>query len=489
MTIPSKYRVSLKQKMIFIIGGITAVMMAVISLSILIYWRGIIINAHQQKAKAVTIAFSSPIINAIIYGQNKNSSSDNLLETHIKDLIDKVDEIKSVAVINHKGVVIAHSNFAYYNSTLSDSRTKKLLTTDKIITAVYKHNEYGWITETVSPLRIGTKNLGILKISFDTEIIREEISSVFFLLLTLTSLLIGATILVLYLIIGRLTDSLRKLIEAMDKTDFEKPANFPLPKRNDEIGFLVERFENLQYRLQVSKSKLVEAQKQVYHAEKLASIGRLASGVAHEINNPLNGLRSCLYAIKKEPNNHEQSTEYINLMDEGITYIENVIQKLLGFARQKSKEIEPVNLNEIISKVILLLEYKLRQKQIDFSFNQHDPLPLIKVDPLLIQEVIMNLMINSLDAVSNNGKIIITTSAKDNGLVLSIKDNGIGISAEHSDYIFDPFFTTKDEGEGTGLGLSVSLGIIEAHGGSIKVKSIPNQETEFTVYLPIEESK
>jgi signal transduction histidine kinase len=489
MTIPTKYRTSLKQKMILIIGGITALMMAVISLSILIYWRGIIIQSHQQKARAITVAFSSPIINAIIYGQDKSFSSDNLIETHIKDLIDIVDDIKSIAVINPEGRIIAHSNFKYYNLVLTDTRINKLLQADKTMTAVYNHPDQGWITETVAPLKIGSKRFGILKICFDTKIIRDEISSVFFLLLILTILLIITTIVVLYLIIGRLTDSLRKLIDAMDKMDFETAEKIPLPIRNDEIGFLIERFENLQTRLQLSKQKLVEAQKQIYNAEKLASIGRLASGVAHEINNPLNGLRSCLYAIKREPENLKQTKEYLTLMDEGITYIENVIYKLLGFARQKSKEAESIDLNDIIMKTIQLLDYKIRQKHILLTFVPLEKLPVIKADPVLMQEVIMNLLINSLDAVNENGTITIQSFLSNNKIVFSVKDNGKGINREEMDLIFDPFFTTKEAGEGTGLGLSVSLGIVETHGGEIKVKSVPGVETEFTVHLPLEESK
>ncbi|MDP3829915.1 MAG: ATP-binding protein [Ignavibacteriaceae bacterium] len=403
--------------------------------------------------------------------------------------MDKVDDIKSIAVINPEGRIIAHSNFKFYNLLLTDFRIKKLLQTDKTITAVYNHPEHGWITETVAPLKIGSKRFGILKISFDTETIRNEISSVFFLLLTLTVLLITATIVVLYLIIGKLTASLRQLIEAMDKMDFDTAEKIPLPNRNDEIGFLIERFENLQTRLQISKVKLVEAQKQIYNAEKLASIGRLASGVAHEINNPLNGLRSCLYAIKKEPENLKQTKEYLTLMDEGITYVENVIQKLLGFARQKSKETESIDLNELIYKVTQLLDYKIRQKNISFTFLPFEKLPTIKADPVLLQEVILNLLINSFDAVSVNGIISIITFQAANQIGISIKDNGIGIGAEDLNSIFDPFFTTKEAGEGTGLGLSVSLGIIETHGGEIKVKSVPGVETEFTVYLPLEESK
>lgn len=489
MTIPSKYNVSLKQKMIFIIGGITVIMMALVSLSILLYWRGIILNSHQQKTRAITIAFSSPIINAIIYGENRNYSYDNLLETHIRDLLERVEGVKSVAVINPEGRVIAHTDFEYFNTTLSDTYIRKLLKTEDVVSAVYKHKEFGWVTEMVAPLKIGSKNLGILKILFDTEIIRSEIRSVFFLLFALTAALIAATILVLYFVIGRLTESLRKLVGAMDKVDLETTDSIALPQRNDEVGFLIEGFENLQNRLAQSKVKLVEAQKQVYHAEKLASIGRLASGVAHEINNPLNGLRSCLYAIKKNPENPAQIKEYISLMDEGISYIENIIQKLLGFSRQKSKIAEALNLNEIIAKSTQLIEYRIRQKMIDFRFQPTDDLPVIKADPILVQEVIINLLINSLDAVKENGLIVVSTFSAGKFVGFSVKDNGIGVPAENINKIFDPFFTTKDEGEGTGLGLSVSLGIIESHGGEIKVKSEPGKMTEFIVLLPVEESK
>ncbi|MDP2303029.1 MAG: ATP-binding protein, partial [Ignavibacteria bacterium] len=161
----------------------------------------------------------------------------------------------------------------------------------------------------------------------------------------------------------------------------------------------------------------------------------------------------------------------------------------LGFARQKSKETESIDLNELIYKVTQLLDYKIRQKNISFTFLPFEKLPTIKADPVLLQEVILNLLINSFDAVSVNGIISITTFQKANQIGISIKDNGIGISAEDLNSIFDPFFTTKEAGEGTGLGLSVSLGIIETHGGEIKVKSVPGVETEFTVYLPLEESK
>jgi len=238
-------------------------------------------------------------------------------------------------------------------------------------------------------------------------------------------------------------------------------------------------------RLEKSKIELEIAQKQIYQAEKLASIGRLASGVAHQVNNPLNGIKSCIYAIQKEPENLKQTNEYLELINEGLNNIETVVQKLLGFARQEHNHKTKIDINESIQKVINLLDYRLKDKLITLNLNFSSNLPLIEFDYFLFQEVIMNLLLNSFDAVSQNGKIDIKTEMIEDRLLIEIKDNGIGIPKENLQKIFDPFFTTKEVGVGTGLGLSVCLNIIESYGGTISVSSIQGEETIFTVEIPI----
>lgn len=256
-----------------------------------------------------------------------------------------------------------------------------------------------------------------------------------------------------------------------------------------KLGFLIERFNDLLKRLNHSKEQLAVAQKQIYQSEKLASIGRLASGIAHEINNPLNGIKSCIYAIQKNPSNQEQAREYLELINEGVTYIENVIKKLLGFARQQPYKIKSLNINELILNVYRLLDYKLKQKNAEVRLELFEDIPSIKADVQLIQEVIMNLLINSYDAIEDNGKIVIRSGLIDRDSVyFSIEDTGSGISKEDLEKIFDPFYTTKDPGEGTGLGLWVSLNIIENHNGRITVSSTPKMGTTFTVNLPVEET-
>jgi signal transduction histidine kinase len=194
-----------------------------------------------------------------------------------------------------------------------------------------------------------------------------------------------------------------------------------------------------------------------------------------------------LYAIQKEPDNKEQTTEYLALINEGMNYIENVIKKLLGFARQQTQITDSLNVNEMIDNVYKLLEYKLKQKLAVVTLNLLEDIPSISADNQLIQEVIMNILINAYDAISEKGEIEIKSGIKDEKhIFFSIKDNGAGLKESELDKIFDPFYTTKDPGEGTGLGLWVSLGIVENHNGQIKVNSIPNKETIFTVILPTE---
>jgi C4-dicarboxylate-specific signal transduction histidine kinase len=165
--------------------------------------------------------------------------------------------------------------------------------------------------------------------------------------------------------INRMTSSIEQLVRAIDSIDFLSALPSGPPQLQDEIGFFHRHFVLLQSRLDSSKRALEQAQKQIYQAEKLASIGRLASGVAHQVNNPLNGIKSCLYAIKQNPNDLARVREYLPLINEGIDDIEIVVKKLLGFARQQSTSEHRININDAIRKVIGLFELRLKEKMID----------------------------------------------------------------------------------------------------------------------------
>lgn len=481
-------RQSLRFRIVALTGGVIVVLMLVISTGIMLQWRSLILNKLRNRAESVTRAFAISVLDALIYSETEEFRVENLLETYINDLKNDVPGIRYIMVTNNSRRIIAHTDPAMYNRVLNDSLSVLINKAQAFVSGVYRSANHGWIIETALPLQIYGKRWGMLRIAFDAQKTRNEIRHLFFFLLVLTAMVTMVVLFVLWYLINHMFHSLDGLVEAMDSMDLEPDAVVPLPERDDEIGFLIRHFEMLRQRLYQSHQKLLSAQKQVYHAEKLASVGRLASGVAHEINNPLNGIKNCVYAIQQNPDDKEQLQKYMNLIDEGLNHIETVVQKLLGFARTPAKSVATVDVNQMIKQVVELLDYRLKQKQIDVRLEIDSDLPLIKADYSLLQEVIMNLLINSYDAVGDGGTVVVQTKrARGDAIQILLKDNGIGIPAERLNKIFDPFYTTKDPGVGTGLGLSVALDIVQAHGGKIDVNSEEGKGTVFIVTLPIGE--
>ncbi len=481
---------SLRVQMLSVIGAVVVSLMLIISVGILIQWRAMILQELQQNAESVTQAFGISVLDALIYGENENFQVEDLLESYLADLKARVPSIRSIIVLDTHRRIIAHTDPQMYNRVLNDSLSVRLARTNRLISGIYHSPILGWIVETALPLQIAGKRWGILRIAFNAEPTRREVSHLFFLLMGITFFLTVAILLVLRHFIDRTIQSLDVLVEAMDAVELESQSDLPLPEREDEIGALIRHFEMLRQRLSASKKQLIEAQKQIYHAEKLASIGRLASGVAHEINNPLNGIKHCIYAIEKEPENREQLRKYLPLINEGLEHIESIVQKLLGFARKSTQSKQEVDLNALIQQVVALLEYRLTQKQIQTELHLARDLPPVPGDPSLLQEVVMNLLLNSYDAIDKNGRVrIVTERLAANQIHLLIQDNGQGMDSEQLDKIFEPFYTTKDPGKGTGIGLSVALSIVEAHGGQISVESQIEKGSTFHVILPFGENK
>lgn len=473
---------SLKTRILFTTGIVIVALMLIISVIILIKWRAIIIQKQTENAFSVAKTFSVTVVDALIFEEKSVYQKENILDSYIDNFIRFLGNVKYVTVSDQNGTEITSRFINGFNST--DALTSRAGTAPNTV-HITKHKYYGWILQCNLPIELSGKKWGNVSIAFDAQPIRDEISSLFFMLLGATIVLTSFILSILYLLINRLTYSLGQLVSEIDKIDLMTDTSIALPEQNDEIGFLYYHFGLLKKRLDISKAELENAQKQIYQAEKLASIGRLASGVAHQVNNPLNGIKSCIYAIKKDPSNRAQVKEYLGLISEGIESIETVVKKLLGFARQQPQSSAVIDINESIEKVVNLFDYRLKDNRISISLDLSDDLSPVKIEYHLFQEVIMNFLLNSFDAIEKEGNIIIRTeNNEDDKVLIEITDNGAGIDPEIQKKIFDPFFTTKDIGIGTGLGLSVCLGIIESHNGKIELESRPGAGTKFTIYLP-----
>ncbi len=292
-----------------------------------------------------------------------------------------------------------------------------------------------------------------------------------------------------------------------------------IPVRSkDEFGQLAESFNAMTLALGNSQTELQEwartlerkvaertkelriAEAETARTEKLASVGLLAAGIAHELNNPLTGVLTFSHLLRKKMPDGSQDAEDLDLVIRETKRCAAIIRRLLDFAREKPPEKKFADINKIIENTGRIIENPAAFRDIKIQMDLDPDLPPLWGDADLIEQVIMNMLVNAQHAIEHEGSITIRTRrvAKPLGqepgdvpvpmVEISIIDSGCGISQENLKRVFDPFFTTKEVGKGTGLGLSVSHGIVKAHGGTIEVDSVVGKGSTFRVYLPLQPS-
>ena len=281
------------------------------------------------------------------------------------------------------------------------------------------------------------------------------------------------------------------------KSKFETGVFFKLRKlffANDEIDILYNQFISMIERIAKTHVELEIAHKNMLHSEKLASIGAISSGIAHEINNPIIGLQNCIKRVLQNPGDIEKSLKYFSLMNESIENISKVANSLLSFSRKQEFKLLKINIKMALENALQLASYHLERNYISIKNNVPEDLPVIMGSRNHIEQVLLNLIINSVDAIVEKkknesnifGEICFDCKWDESKFYLSIKDNGIGIKQEFLKSIFDPFYTTKEIGHGTGLGLSISYNIIKEHNGETEIESVYNVGTIITIILPLE---
>jgi two-component system NtrC family sensor kinase len=230
--------------------------------------------------------------------------------------------------------------------------------------------------------------------------------------------------------------------------------------------------------------QLQETQGQLVQAEKMSALGQLAGGLAHEINNPLSGILGLTQLVLETTPPDTQNFQDLKDIEKAVFRCKKIITSLLSFARQEKTRVEQVSVNEVIEETLTLCarQMELRRVRMERSFAQG--LPLVSADFQQLMQVFLNLLTNARDAMPDGGAITVSTRKSGPWVEVSIEDTGAGIPEEILGRIFDPFFTTKPAGQGTGLGLSVCLGIIHKHNGSISAHSAPGKGSAFTVRLP-----
>ena len=299
-----------------------------------------------------------------------------------------------------------------------------------------------------------------------------------------------------YVMGARIFNPIHELIEALRKvSQGDLSPKISHPGKN-EIGELQNRFLDTVKAIKAHDEQILEtSERKLVQSEKQASIGRLAAGVAHEINNPLTGVLTFTHMLMRRDDLPEDTEEDLKQIADATERVREIVKGLLDFSRQTELKPQLTDVNQLIKDTIILTGNQALVKGVILCFNPKEDLPKRTLDRSQIESVLVNMLINAIDATDKGGHIVITTGLSFpkelkpysyRGIEIKVSDTGCGIPEENLNKLFDPFFTTKEVGKGTGLGLAVSYGIIEKHGGHVHVKSKVGEGTTFTIWLPLD---
>lgn len=457
------------------------------AMSALAFWnisreKGLLQDAIVKEGKALVESLAISCTNTILYEEIGLVEEGGLLDNYISDLMQrKKPPIVYAMILDPEGKVIAHNSVREVGNVYRDEVTKRVLTSWNTLLQYPSDH----VLDISTPLAISTKRWGTLRIGISLEGLKKEASSMALKYVLYTGFFILIATGVIAFLFGFITKPLKSLTTEMDATEpGVDPSSFSVT-RQDEIGILRRSFYRLLKRIKDDEKERERTQRNLLLTEKMVAIGKLTAGVAHEINNPLGGLLNCIYHFRRGDLPPEKQREYLQLMEDGIKRIQNTVTNLLEYAHTPQLKQSTTDLNSLIEKSLSLLHYQIQKKQIEVVKKISDELPSIKVDRNQMSQVFVNIFLNSIQAMEGGGKLKIGVGTLDGRLVVTITDTGKGIPGDILPKVFDPFFTTKGERRGTGLGLWITQGIVERHGGIIQIKSRENEGTTVEIQLPL----
>lgn len=415
-------------------------------------------------------------------------------------------DIMYLMVISPDNKVVAHT----FNSPPPQSLVNANVLTDDItsgIKIIHSLSRKDTVIRDFAMPILG-KRLGTLRIGFSEDIISRQLaqaSNMFiFLVIGLLALGVVAAFFLSYIIsepVKKMSYQVSKInlssLEAREYGIDLRTNNIMLRLKNmfnmtDEIDVLGNSFNEMLFRLNIAYIELEKTRQSMSQTEKLASVGTLAAGLAHEINNPLAGMSNCLRRISDKPENIDQNREYISMMTEAINKISNVVKGLLDFSRKHEMNLSRIDLIKHIENSISLISFQIRQSNIELKRNFESRQLYITGSPNHLEQVFVNLLLNSIEAINERklaayeeeGSISISVRSLNDSVMLDIIDNGVGLPDTKIPYMFDAFFTEKKVKLGTGLGLAVSNDIIRNHHGQITGSNEVGGGFKISIILP-----
>jgi len=368
-----------------------------------------------------------------------------------------------------------------------------------------------WYITAYEPIKnINDEIIGILYVGMLERPYIDTTSRVMLTFTLMAFLFIVFLLVILYFATSRITNPLQKMVVATQEIAKGDLSHKVEVKSKDEIGYLADSFNQMTADLKTANQKLIEwgktlekkveertkelreMQEHLIQSEKLASLGKLAAGIAHEINNPLGGILIYSHLLLEDTSKKSPHYENLKKIVKETSRCKDIVRGLLEFARPKEPEMTLININDAVDRSLAIVEGQTIFQNITLDKTYASDLPKIVADESQLQQVFMNIIINAAEAMDGKGKLSLRTSMNTDRTHIEIKisDTGHGIKEEDKKRLFEPFFSTKEVGKGTGLGLAISYSIIQKHQGTIEVESQEGKGSAFIVKLPImKESK
>lgn len=441
------------------------------------------LEREEEAARMIATSLRLPFTQILLYEETGLMSERGLLDLYTSRMTDRKNfPISYAMVLDPEGQILSHSNLTLYHKHLDDPLSKKAVAATDMVLAYVGNPFQGGILDVSVPLNVSSKRFGTLRFGYSLSGLAGDILDLKRKILVLT-ISVSVLMILLTVVSARfLARPIRRLVHALNSVQFGRLEPMPLPERNDEIGDLQNSYRIMVNRLREEEIERKKTQELLGNTEKMATIGTLAAGIAHEVNSPLTGAMHSVHALRKESLSPQKRDQYLQVVKESLERIRRAVSQLLDYSTVHAAHFSECDLSQLAGKTLELLAYRLEESGIRVE-NRLPPLTL-RADVHKLEQVLVNLVLNAIAAMPSGGRLDISHIEGGSSLTLVVADTGEGIPEENLGRIFEPFFTTKGTGRGTGLGLAVCRKIVEQHGGRISVSSRPGEGSRFFVTLP-----
>ncbi|MBI4620430.1 MAG: HAMP domain-containing protein [Desulfobacterales bacterium] len=486
---------SLKTKFYLISGFL--ILMVIIMVAFSIYRECCLTREILERGKKELVGvFAVSISDAVMNEKPEMGKKWELLDNYIGRIMANENlNIGYVVVADTSGRIIRdryNERFEGYREIHLGQTTLQDTLPGNTLIRRYKADQE--MLEISTPLIYGSRKVGYLRIGFYLQNLQDNLLKRYLVkpyneIILLAVGLIALTFIIVYVLILKIIQPVLKLTDDLREVSRGNLSIRSSISHKDEIGFLSQAFNSMMDNLNQARRELRRTHAHMIQTEKMAAMGKLAAGLAHEINNPLGGVLTCLETLRQDSQDEELRAKYFNLIQTGLERIRKTVKQLLNFGKQRNFQPEPTDINMLMNRTLEMTSHHFSSNRITVQKEFYEDIPKILADPHQLIQVFVNLILNAIQAMPEGGDLWIKTCQEDANVSIIIRDRGCGIPKENLDRIFDPFFSTKEHEQGTGLGLSVSYAIIQDHAGEIEVESEEGFGSQFMILLPINHHK